>query len=49
MIKDENLYFIETPLPIEDLDGCSKLAQSTNIRVATGEMLQTRLLSVSKQ
>ena len=42
MIKDENLYFIETPLPIEDLDGCSKLAQSTNIRVATGEMLQTR-------
>ena len=42
MIKEENLYFIETPLPIEDLEGCSKLAQSTNIRIATGEMLQTR-------
>ena len=42
MIKDQNLYFIETPLPIEDLEGCSKLAQSTNTRIATGEMLQTR-------
>ena len=42
MIKEENLYFIETPLPIEDLEGCSKLAQSTNVRIATGEMLQTR-------
>ena len=42
MIKNENLYFIETPLPIEDLEGSSKLAQSTNVRIATGEMLQTR-------
>ena len=42
IIKDENLYFIETPLPIEDLEGCSKLAQNTDIRIATGEMLQTR-------
>jgi L-alanine-DL-glutamate epimerase and related enzymes of enolase superfamily len=42
MIKDENLYFIETPLPIEDLGGSAKLSKSTNIRIATGEMLQTR-------
>ncbi len=42
LVKDENLYFIETPLPIEDLEGSSKLSQSTDIRIATGEMLQTR-------
>ncbi len=42
MIKEENLYFIETPLPIEDLAGSAKLASRTDIRIATGEMLQTR-------
>ena len=42
MIKEENLYFIETPLPIEDLEGSAKLASRTDIRIATGEMLQTR-------
>ena len=42
MIKEENLYFIETPLPIEDLEGSAKLSSRTDIRIATGEMLQTR-------
>ena len=42
MVEKENLYFIETPLPIEDLKGSSKLANHCKIRIATGEMLQTR-------
>ena len=42
MVENDDLYFIETPLPIEDLDGSAKLANRTNIRIATGEMLQTR-------
>ena len=42
MVKEENLFFIETPIPIEDLEGCSKLARRTNVRIATGEMLQSR-------
>ena len=42
MISEENIFFIETPLPIEDLRGTAKLAQHTKTRVATGEMLQTR-------
>ena len=42
MVENENLFFIETPLPIEDLKGSSKLAQNSSVRIATGEMLQTR-------
>ena len=42
MIKDENLFFIETPLPIEDLDGLNLNYRKVQIRTATGEMLQTR-------
>ena len=42
MCEKENLFFIETPLPIEDLDGLNKLSQSVQTRTATGEMLQTR-------
>ena len=42
MVEKENLYFIETPLSIEDLKGSAKLTQHCKTRVATGEMLQTR-------
>ncbi len=42
MVENEDLFFIETPLPIEDLKGSSKLAQHSKTRIATGEMLQTR-------
>ena len=42
MIAEDNLYFIETPLKIDDLEGLSKLSDASTVRVATGEMLQTR-------
>ena len=42
MCESQNLFFIETPLPIEDLEGLKKLSQSIQTRTATGEMLQTR-------
>ena len=42
MVAKDNLYFIETPLGIDDLDGLAKLSDASTVRVATGEMLQTR-------
>jgi len=42
MIAEDNLYFIETPLKIDDLEGLSKLSDASTVRIATGEMLQTR-------
>ena len=42
MINEDNLYFIETPIRIDDLEGLAKLSDATSVRVATGEMLQTR-------
>jgi L-alanine-DL-glutamate epimerase-like enolase superfamily enzyme len=37
-----NLYFIETPLPVDDIEGHAKLAQALDTKVATGEWLTTR-------
>ena len=37
-----NLYFIETPLPSDDLAGYAQLRQNTSIPLAAGELLQTR-------
>ena len=42
MVARDNLYFIETPLGIDDLEGLAKLSDASLVRVATGEMLQTR-------
>ena len=42
MVSQDDLYFIETPIRIDDLEGMAKLSAATPIRVATGEMLQTR-------
>ena len=42
LVENQNLFFIETPLPIDDLEGSKKLSKNTLIRVASGEMLQTR-------
>jgi L-alanine-DL-glutamate epimerase-like enolase superfamily enzyme len=42
MFADEDIYFIETPLPSDDVDGYSKLVQASPIRVAAGEWLNTR-------
>lgn len=37
-----DIFFVETPLPSDDLDGYAQLAESTNISIAAGELLQTR-------
>jgi L-alanine-DL-glutamate epimerase-like enolase superfamily enzyme len=37
-----NLYFIETPLPVDDLEGHAKLSHSLGMKVASGEFLTTR-------
>jgi L-alanine-DL-glutamate epimerase-like enolase superfamily enzyme len=36
------LYFIETPLPTDDIRGLGRLSQAIETRVATGEWLTTR-------
>ena len=42
MFADQDIYFIETPLPSDDIDGYAKLVQASPMRVAAGEWLQTR-------
>ena len=37
-----DLFFLETPLPSDDLVGLARLAAATDIRIAAGEWLQTR-------
>ncbi len=37
-----DLFFLETPLPSDDLEGYARLAGATNIRIAAGEWLSTR-------
>ena len=37
-----DIFFVETPLLCDDLDGYGRLADSTAIRIAAGEWLQTR-------
>jgi L-alanine-DL-glutamate epimerase-like enolase superfamily enzyme len=37
-----NLFFIETPLPADDLDGYARLAEEQPIPIAAGEWLTTR-------
>jgi L-alanine-DL-glutamate epimerase-like enolase superfamily enzyme len=41
-LEQYDLFFLETPLPVDDLDGLARLADSTSIRIASGEWLQTR-------
>jgi len=42
MFADEDIYFIETPLPSDDIEGYAKLVQASPVRVAAGEWLNTR-------
>lgn len=42
MFADEDIYFIETPLPSDDIDGYAKLVQASPVRIAAGEWLSTR-------
>jgi L-alanine-DL-glutamate epimerase-like enolase superfamily enzyme len=37
-----DVFFLETPLQSDDLDGLARLASATDIRIAAGEWLQTR-------
>jgi L-alanine-DL-glutamate epimerase-like enolase superfamily enzyme len=37
-----DIFFVETPLPSDDLKGYAKLSDATPIRIAAGEWLQTR-------
>jgi L-alanine-DL-glutamate epimerase-like enolase superfamily enzyme len=41
-LEDCNLYFVETPLRIDDLEGHAKLAQAVTTRVAGAELLASR-------
>lgn len=41
-VEDAKLFFVETPLHTDDLDGLARLADSTTTPVAAGEFLQTR-------
>ncbi len=41
-IEDARLFFVETPLHTDDLDGLARLADATTTPVAVGEFLQTR-------
>lgn len=41
-VEDEKLFFVETPLHTDDLDGLARLADATTTPVAVGEFLQTR-------
>ncbi len=40
--RDMNLYFIETPLPVDDVEGYANLRRKLGIRVAMGEFLTSR-------
>ena len=41
-IEEDKLFFVETPLHTDDLDGLARLADATTTPVAVGEFLQTR-------
>ncbi len=40
--QEFNLFFVETPLPSDDLDGYARLAREQSIPIAAGEWLATR-------
>jgi L-rhamnonate dehydratase len=41
-LEKYDIFFVETPLPSDDLEGYRRLAEATDIRIAAGEWLQTR-------
>lgn len=41
-LEPYDLFFLETPLPVDDVDGHAFLADHTPIRIASGEWLTTR-------
>jgi L-alanine-DL-glutamate epimerase-like enolase superfamily enzyme len=41
-LEEYDLFFLETPLPSDDLMGYARLADATDIRIAAGEWLNSR-------
>lgn len=41
-LEKYDLFFVETPLLSDDLDGYARLSEATDVRIAAGEWLQTR-------
>jgi L-alanine-DL-glutamate epimerase-like enolase superfamily enzyme len=41
-LEKYDIFFVETPLPSDDLEGYARLAGATQVRIAAGEWLQTR-------
>src|SRR5215831_17603521 len=41
-LEKYDIFFVETPLPCDDLEGYARLSDATPIRIAAGEWLQTR-------
>jgi len=41
-LDDCDLYFVETPIRVDDLDSHARLAEAVNTRIATGEFLATK-------
>jgi len=41
-LEDCNLYFVETPMRMDDLDGHARLAEAVSTRIAGAEMLASR-------
>jgi L-alanine-DL-glutamate epimerase-like enolase superfamily enzyme len=42
LFADQDIFFVETPLPSDDLDGYQKLTDASPVRIAAGEWLNTR-------
>jgi len=42
MFADQDIYFVETPLPSDDIDGYAKLTRASPTRIAAGEWQNTR-------
>jgi L-alanine-DL-glutamate epimerase-like enolase superfamily enzyme len=42
MFAGEDIYFVATPLPSDDVDGYAKLCQASPVRIAAGEWQNTR-------
>jgi L-alanine-DL-glutamate epimerase-like enolase superfamily enzyme len=39
---EQDIFFVETPLPSDNVDGYAKLAAACEVRIAAGEWLRTR-------
>lgn len=42
MFVDQDIYFVETPLPSDDIEGYARLTAACDVRIAAGEWLNSR-------